>query len=673
MDRRVFVVGAVVGAGTVAACGCGGGGSAIAAAPTGGVAAETSPSPVSTESVAPANAVPTGVVPVRVDGRYRTDQAQLFLTPPLGVVKSGGGSYWEAPARASVAGPKAAFTFGTIGPTFSHVDVGSGWAWKNKNGDWIDTTATPQGASAHWRIDANAAAGAGSQFTYTVDASAGVKAAWNGKRWNAYIVRGDGTGRAFTSNQHASPPFQTVTYADGSTATLKCTAAISLEPSSAYAQGGAAEVSVASGRHAVLEFERPAKPVQSATLTMLVTQHGIGNSALNGFLVDPPLNSEPALSGLAAGYSRDSGIKAHADVIFSHLYDDASSQADWIVAAGVNVYSNAQWSPDVFDPAAAKDTSKLPHVHQGKWIKNIGTTTLVKSSFAGEGFAPLATGLGALRVNIPGSKASDGDAVGYAGAGGCDLAMYLPDALCGTLDEIYIRYYLRLGTHEPEYLANMKMFRSDPSSTAHYAAHGGKFGMGPSHWTQYGGNNNIGGGNIGWTSRNAWMEFPADVGSGAMQPGVHSWDMLGYNGLMGSIGGLGAAMYPGFWYCIESRLKLNTVDLSATPFTADPAKNLNDAEIDIWIDGHKVLAMRNFSYRKLPLDYSSGPGTYNNTTKIGRTPIANGLLVPIRTLGVTAVTLNDFNGGVLPAGTDRVKFYAGLVVSKKPIGMMAGI
>jgi hypothetical protein len=158
-----------------------------------------------------------------------------------------------------------------------------------------------------------------------------------------------------------------------------------------------------------------------------------------------------------------------------------------------------------------------------------------------------------------------------------------------------------------------------------------------------------------------------------MQPGVHSWDMLGYNGLMGSIGGLGAAMYPGFWYCIESRLKLNTVDLSTTPFTADPAKNLNDAEIDIWIDGRKVLAMRNFSYRKLPLDYSSGPGTFNSTSKMGRTPIANGLLVPIRNLGVTAVTLNDFNGGVLPAGTDRVKFYAGLVVSKKPIGMMGGI
>jgi hypothetical protein len=673
LDRRVFVVGTVMGVGTVAACGCGGGGSSSAAAPSDGVTADKVLSPVSAEPVAPSAGVPAGATPVRVDGRYRTDQAQLFLAPPPGVVKSGGGSYWETPARASIAGPKASFGYGNMGPTYSYVDVGSGWAWKNKNGDWIDTSNTPQGISPHWRIIANSATGATASFTYVVDASAGAKASWDGKRWNAYVVRGNGAARTFTSNQHASPPFQTVTYTDGSTATLKCTAAISMESSSAYAQGGAAEVSVGNGRHAVLEFERPTKPVQSATLTMLVTGHISGNGNLDGFLVDPPLNAEPPILGLAAGYSRDAGIKANADVIFSHLYDDASTQADWIVSAGVNVYSNAQWSPDVFDPAAAKDTSKLPHVHQGKWIKNIGTTTLVKSSFSGDGFSPLAPGLGALRVNIPGSKAADGDPVGYAGAGGSDLAMYLPDALCGMLDEIYIRYYLRLGSHDPEYLANMKMFRSDPNSTAHYAAHGGKFGIGPSHWTQYGGNNNIGGGNIGWTSRNAWLESPADIGSGAMQPGVHSWDMLGYNGLMGSIGGLGAAMYPGFWYCIESRLKLNTVDLSTTPFTADPAKNLNDAEIDIWIDGRKVLAMRNFSYRKLPLDYSSGPGTFNSTSKMGRTPIANGLLVPIRNLGVTAVTLNDFNGGVLPAGTDRVKFYAGLVVSKKPIGMMGGI
>jgi len=664
LDRRIFIAGTVVGAGTLVAGGCGG------ASSSSGLAAAGSSVDVA-GMVAPGSASASPVA-LRIDGRYRTDQAQLFLSAPLGVVKSGGGSYWETPARVTVAAPKAPFDYGAIGPTYTHVDVGSGWAWKNANGDWVDAAGVAQGTSPHWSVVANSASGASAGFTYVVDASLGVKAAFAGKRWNAYVVRGSAGVRAFTTNLHATPPYQTVIYTDGSTAVLKCTAAIAFESSSVYAQGGALEASVGGGRNAILEFERPTKSVQSATMTLPVTQHWSGNGIFTGFLADPPLNTQPIESGLAASYKLDVGIKAHADVIFAHSYNDGSAPSDWMGPASINVYSAAVWSPDVFNPAAAKDTTRLPHVHQGKWIKNLGSATLVDSAYTGHGFQPLAPGLGAIRVTIPGSGVVDGGAAGYAGGAGCDMAMYLPDALCGTLDEIYVRYYLRLGTHDPEYLENIKMLRTEAGSTAQYALHGGKFGIGPSHWTQYGGNNNIGGGNIGWTSRNAWMEYPADVGGGAMRPGVHSWDMLGYDGPMGRIGGLGTAMYPGYWYCIESRLKLNTVDLNATPFTADPTKNLNDAEIDIWIDGRKALEMRNFSYRKLPLDYS-GPDTFNSVTKIGKTPLANGLLVPIRNLGVTAITLNDYNGGVLPATTDRVKFYAGLVVSKKPIGMITGV
>ena len=662
MDRRVFVMGSVVGAGSVAACGCGGGASAVAApvatAPlanqaTAAVAVET---PISVAP--PAQVVATAL---RVDGRYRTDQPQLFVAPPKGVTKSTGGSFYEFPARASVANPKSALGMPGIGPTYAYVDLTSGWAWTNKNGDWIDVAGVPQGKAPHWT-------GVSVLGKTVLDATLGVKASFDQKRWNAYIVQG--TGRSvFTTDQHATPPFQTVNYADGTTARLECTAAVAFEASSSYAQGGAQAVAVENGRHVAMEFERPKKAVASATLTLQVQS---ANGTINGFLVNPPVNTEPVMTGLANGYPGDIGITANPDVIFAHAYEDTKAPSDFLGPDGINVYSNAKWSPDVFNPALAKDKDRLPHIHQGKWIKNIANASVIKSGYAGEGFKPLAPGLGAVRVFIPGTKAADGAAVGYGGGYGCDMAMYLPDELCGWLDEIYIRYYVRLGDHGAEYLSDIKMLRTQAEAAANYALHGGKFGIGASHWTQYGGNNNVGGGNIGWTNRNAWEEYPADIGSGAMRPGVHSWDMIGYNGSMGSIGGLGAAMYPGYWYCIESRLKLNTVDVSATPFTADPAKNLKDAEIDVWIDGRKVLEMRNFSYRRLPLDYG-GPETWNNVTKIGKTPLANGLLVPIRNLGVTAITLNDYNGGVQPATSDRVKFYAGLVVSKKPIGMMSGI
>ena len=656
MDRRVFVMGTVVGAGTVAASGCNGGSSTVAATPASGAPlANQSAAPLPVETpINVARPPPAIAAALRVDGRYRTDQAQLFVTPPPGVVKSKSESYWETPARASVASPKAALGFGGTGPSHRYVDVNSGWAWKNKGGDWVDATGLRQGSAAHWKTS-------GSQ---TIDFTAALKAV---TKWNAFVVLGGGS---LESNYSATPPLLNVTYTDGTSQTLRCTAAIVLEPSSSYAHGGEHTVSVYTangGRNAVIEFERPAKPVASATLNLKYT------GSLSGFLANPPLNTEPVTSGLAAAYRRDAGIKAHPDVIFSHLYEDASTTSDWMGPDGINVFDNNRWSPDVFNPALLKDRSRLPHIHQGKWIKNIAHASVIKSNYTAEGFKPLAPGLGAIRVLIPGTKAADGAAVGYGGGYGCDMAMYLPDDLCGWLDEIYVRYYFRMGEHEPDYISSMKMLRTEISAAARYALHEGKFGIGPSHWTQYGGNNNTGGGNIGWTSRNGFREYPADVGSGAMRPAVHSYDMIGYDGAMGSIGGLGAAMYPGYWYCIESRLKLNTVDVSATPFTADPSKNLNDAEIDIWLDGRKVMAMRNFSYRKLPLDYSGGPSRFDNPTKMGNTPVARGLLVPIRNLGVTAITLNEYNGGVLPATSDRVKFYAGLVVSKKPVGMMAGV
>ena len=652
MDRRVFIMGTV--AGGVVSTGCDGNGPAAALLAKGGEAGS---------AVQPPLARP-------VAERYRTERPLLFLSPPTGLTKTAEGSGWETAARASVSGPKAGYGYGGTGPTFSHVDLASDWAWRNRNGDWIDAAGTSQGPAPHWNVAANNVSA--ETFTYAIDATRGVKAAYEGKRWNAYIVRGANSGRSFTTPHHASPPFMTVTYEDGKTARLKCTAAVGFEPSSSYATGGAPIVQVAQDRVAAIEFERPTQAVRSAILTLPVVQHATGPGSISGFLVDPPLNTEPVLPGLAVAYPRDSGIRVHAQVIFAHSYADGTKESDWIEQKNLNVYNTAFWSPHVFDPNAKKDMDRLPFIHQGRWTKTKGNASLVASNYGGEGFEPLAPGLGAIRVNIPGSSVADGGAVGYGGGFGCDLAMYLPDDMCGVLDEIYIRYYLRLGIHAPEYLANTKMYRTEPGAQAQYAQHGGKFGIGASHWTHYGGNNNIGGGNIGWTNRNGWTEYPPDVVGGGVRCGVHSWDMIGYDRHFGSIGGLGAAMYPGHWYCLESRLKLNTVDTSTSPFNADPAKNLDDAELDIWLDGRKVLEMRNFSYRKLPLDYG-GPESFDRKIKLGRTPLDKKFLVPIRQLGVTAITMNDYNGGVMPAGADRAKFYAGLVVAKKPIGPMAGL
>ncbi len=620
-------------------------------------------------AVAQANAVPSPpALPSPI--RYRTELDRLFLVPPEGVVKAGSGGRWMTPARDSVASPKSSYDYGSVGPTSTYVDVGSGWEWKHKNGDWIDAKGVSQGPAPHWSC--SGATGRRQALNYVVDATAGVRAASGAQRWNAYILRCSGGNCSVASNWHSTAPVIDVEYEDGTQAKLACLAGVVLEPSSSYAQGGNPVLGLRNGRHAVLEFEKPSRAVRKAVLSLPIVDEGDGKWLLSAFLADPPLNTEPVMSGLAAGYERDAGIRAHRDVIFSHLYQDGTKESDWIEQKDLNVYNTEFWSPHVFDARAEKNTNKLPFIHQGRWVKVRRHASLVSSSFRGEGFQALAPGLGALRVNMPGRNAADGNNVGDGGGLGCDLALYLPDDLCGLLDEVYIRYYMRLGIYAPERLQDIKMYRSSEKDAARYAVHEGKFGIGASHWTHYGGNNNRGGGNMGWTNRNAFKEYPADVVGGGMRPGVHSWDMLGYDGHWGSIGGLGAALYPGHWYCIETRLKLNTVDTSRSPFDADPAKNLEDAEMDVWLDGRKVLEMRNFSYRKLPLNYSTS-GSFDRKAKTRPTPPERKLLVPIRQLGVTAITLNDYNGGILPATSDRAKFYAGLVVSKAPIGPMRGL
>lgn len=652
VDRRMFIVGSVAGGLTAAGC-------------DGEVATSIAATSAESQASAPVQALGPLL------GRYRTDQPRLFLAPPTEGLVSISGGRSATPARATVGEPKSAYNYGGVGPTSKYVDVGSEWAWKNRNGDWVDAKGVSQGTTPHWACTtSNKAVG---EREYVVDATAAAKAALQPGRWNAYIVRCMAGSCTLSTAYHATAPFMAVQYVDGGTARLGCVAAAVFEPSSSYAQGGSPQIKLRKGRHAAYEFERPDRAVRSATLTLSVIEHGTEACQIQGFLADPPLNSESVVKGLAASYPRDAGIQAESAVIFAHLYADGSRESDWIEQKNLNVYNPAFWSPHVFDPSARKDEDKLPFIHQGRWVKTKASATLVDSRYAGEGFKPLAPGLGAIRVRTPGKQAADGASVGYDGGFGTDLAMYLPDAQCGYLDEIYIRYYLRLGMHAPETLAQTKMFRTAPTAAAQYALQGGKFGIGASHWSQFGGNNNVGGGNLGWTNRNLWREYPADVVGGGTRIGVHSWDMLGYDRQYGEIGGLGAAIYPGHWYCLESRLKLNTVDTSRSPFEADPAKNLEDAEFDMWLDGRKVLEMRNFSYRKLPLDYGR-PNNWDRKTRMGRTPFdEKRYLVPFRQLGVTAVTLNDYNGGVLPAGSDRFKFYAGLVVATAPIGPMAGL
>ncbi len=608
---------------------------------------------------------------VTLRGKYRTDQDRLFLDVPQNVVTVDNGTYAVTQANAALADPKTDFNWSYIGPSYNSVDKLSEWSWVNPGGDWIDRTGTPQGtAQPHFTFAANAVTSG--ESVYAVDFTLAAQAAQSGNLWNAYIVKSSGGSRSISSLHGAfgSIPKVSVTYSDGTAGTLKCTACVRMTSGTAYGQAGRAKAEI--NQSVALEFERPKKAVASAVMTITILDHTATASTISGYLANPTVNAGTVVNGLADAYPLDGGIEANASVIFAHDYADGTTWSDWVApTAGLNVFNTANWSPHLFG-LGSTDTTKLPYAYngeniQGRWIEKnvIASLQIVDSSYSGEGFEPLAPGLGAIKSFTPGYTGADGGVVAGAGATGSSLWMLLPESDIGLLDRLFVRYYMRLGTSPIASLKNTKTVRNgSASASAIHAQAIGKCGIGQMHWTYYGGNNNIGGGNIGWTNRLVYQEMLKEAETGGLVVGQHSWDMTAYNMGYGQQGGLGGSMYQGQWYCVEIDLKLNTVD-------AGGVNNLNDAVLKVYIDGKLVLDRTGFSYRKLPLDYSAiafGPN-YNSTTRMGPTNPATGL-PPFREIGHMGVCLNDYNGGVLPADHDRTVFYAGLVVAKSYVGPM---
>lgn len=586
-------------------------------------------------------------------GKYRSTQPWLFVdTRASTPTQAGAGSYFETPARATVAAPAAAYNWGTVGPSYRCVEQYGDWAWTHPGGDWINAAGVAQGTSdAHFSFAANAVASGAS--VYQTDITAAVEAARAAGRWNAYIVKCGGARRAIASHHQPTLPAPqiSVTYRDGTSATLRCVACVRLTGGTAYTMVGDPEPLIDAA--VALEFERATKPVAGATLHLAITRHTSTPATVSGYLANPPQNIAVVQHGLALAYPGDVGLQADPAVLFAHRYDDGTTLADWVHPwSSLNVWETSNWSPHLFGLGAA-DATKLPYRYNGapapgKWFfkQPTASVSLVRSDYTGEGFAPLAAGLGALRVVTPGAPAPDGASFPPSGGLGADLWAVFDEPRCGTLDRVYTRFYMRIGS-APAPLASTKMFRQN-AGTAYYATRGGKFGPGVHHWTYYGGNNNVGGGNIGWTNRGAWREIPADAPVGGVVPACHSWDMIGKNMPWGKDGGLGGALFPDQWYCVEVDCKLNAF----SPTGGSPS----DGVMTIYIDGRVAAVHTGWKYRDGPIDYNKTPPTR---------------LAPFRSMGPIGLLLNDYNGGVLPADRDMVIFYTGIVASTSYVGPMS--
>lgn len=678
--------------------------------------------------------------PAPPSNKFRTTNTSLFIDVNSGLVQLQAALYgtYETPGRVSDA-PSIGYNWGSIGPNASYVDVFSQWLWINGGGDWINSLGASQSlTSPYFTFTANAVSSG--NHRYSTNITSGVTAAFNRGKWNSYIVKSTGGTRSLVTQNNPSLAAATidVIYADTTTATLNCLACIELASGTSYTHIG---YPLASNAYNIaLEFQMPAQAISSATLNITVDNHTVTATTFNGYLANPTVTTPTVVQGLAAGYTADAGINGNPAVIAGHRYQDGSVLSDWIIpysTLNVNVFATNSWSPDLFG-IGASDNTKLPTAANGvtvaasgKWFYKAdtsSTTSLVNSSYSGDNFQPVSPGIGALRIVIPKSNLPDGSAAGYVGSTGSDLWLLFPKSICGNVDETYTRFYVRFA-QAPQSLSDAFMYRTSTGADAQYATVGGKWGMGVHQWTQFGGNNQVGGGNLGWTNRQAMLQAAADAPLAGLQPGVHAYDMIGYNFTYGRPYGMGSTLFPNYWYCLEIRCKLNT--------WAPSGGGASDGIMDIYLDGVLASSWTNWKYRDGPIDYrvtppkqygtasggktnsagysigatsitlaNSGSGNYvaNDTINFpgdfnnyqitsgansigggGTITITPGLinaipaaqtnigyasvgLPPFGNLGVTGMLLNMYNGGVLPASQDTVIFYSLMACGTSYIG-----
>ncbi len=635
MDRRKFVAGTVAGASALTFP-VGGGGASNAAA----------------SSHAPVPAVP---------GKYRYQSEQLFQTA-------------RAEFEPSHLAGGSAFPNDTVGPTYRRVT--SGWAWDNPGGDWIDATRTRQGKAAWFSVLANKASGDTAVYAYSVDCTTALQFVQTQGRWNAFFMRCLTAPRALAGvfNTKYAKPAINVVYAGGATGVLRC----KLSGASDNSTSIPLTTREAIGLPVFLEFDKPTAAVQSAVMSFTITEHWQGSGStpvIEFFVLDPPVNSAPTKFGVANTAALDAGLVGNPSIIGLHRYLDGSKLSAFTLANVPAISSGFAFDPYIYQGSPTHDYNSYPHKGLGKFINPRADWSLVDSHFSGEGFEPLAPGLGALRVPMAHDPAvvEGYDRNAYAGSSGASSYIFMPEPLFGYLDHIFVRYYTRIGTPNGRPyrmpIARRYQMRQEPKSALIWADCGGKTGITPSHMTAQGGNSGSSGGGWGWQLRHRWVDCTADETGPEVEGwnmGVHMWDYgshnpAGYryggndsfNDSFNQRGGLGGMMRADMWYCVETELKLNTV-FEATPGFAP------DGELRVWVDGRLAMEKTGMVFRSLPLMDNSGPNPPYNPKYIQ----------PVRKLGVSALWFNWYHGGLTRNTLPRTLFVTGLAYGTAYIGPM---
>jgi hypothetical protein len=443
--------------------------------------------------------------------------------------------------------------------------LGSVLPWERPGGDWRDARGKRFGDHAY----SEAALGpAGMTLDVTALVRTWAEAGVRRGTFSVRVVAGSGFA-SFHSREAESPadsPMLVLELAGGSRQVLKPSADTHLDCSTYRALGRSNTLRVMGKVAAVLEFLLPptvsARSLVRAQLVLSragppgggVMRIGVFETAV------PSFPESPLQHGFAREFPGDKGIERHSDVVFASGFDESG---DW----------RSRW---------AKESAGDPSVVRVDWPNR---------------FEPL--GDKALSIKVKKGSHS-----------GVDLRLYLKD-LGGEADELFFRYYIRLGDDWDPRVTAGKL----PGLAGTY----GKAGWGGRRSD----------GSNGWSLRGAFLRaFARDH----PMHGLTQMATYAYHADMKSNYGdhwiwPGAVLQRNRWYCIEQQVRLNR-------------PNAADGLFRVWVDGRLAMERQNVRLRT------------------------------VEQLRIETVWLNVYHGGTDPSPYDQHLYFDNIVVARRYIGPM---
>lgn len=378
-----------------------------------------------------------------------------------------------------------------VGATHTFICETSKWPWKNYKGDWLDSLNNPQGSSP-WASSVIPQSPTGGMVQFNVTTA--MQKIQQENHWVAFLLRtisGYGSMQFYgVLNDLGKPaPSLFVTYEDGTSEYLECWYTGSTQTSSAYINahedkipcGGALPASTI---HGLLEFKKGTlgQSVVSATLTVPYAS-STGPLTMGVFIVWPEKPSTAPELGVAAQSAFDSDVALDPRVLIRQLVTDYTT-IDNVLDTVRSGSGGAPYNPGgplitgqrteyQFDsslwggPVPADVANKLPDRNYdpvNKTQKWVGTThseaydgtqppitarptfSVVPSTYSGHGFVPLAPGLGAIHLKMPGRGNKPGQMWRVDAETATDLDLWLPRSHMGRVRRLRYRFYTLLGS-----------------------------------------------------------------------------------------------------------------------------------------------------------------------------------------------------------------------------------